>query len=165
MPTPIEQAREMFPDVPDEIFELFMVPLVDEKTWKFKSIFDSTIDTKWFHWLAELSLCEFKKLKWNRHVLMLNKEILHPLSYGDIDLLIKDHVLNEETFARESIYRSKDRLVGHMRFIVNTGRLCAPIVAVGTIERLRILDGNHRIAALVSLGLNSKIPIEVWLGE
>ncbi len=103
MPTPTEQAREMFPNVPDEVFKLFLADFINETTWKFSSIFDSTAGTPWYQWLGELSLYEFSQLRWNIFSLFINKNNLHPYSYGDIECLIMDHVFDADTAARTHI--------------------------------------------------------------
>jgi hypothetical protein len=49
--------------------------------------------------------------------------------------------------------------------IKRTRSLFTRIVLVRTGDSLRILDGNHRLAALFALGLQKDIPVESWLGE
>jgi hypothetical protein len=155
----------MFLNVPSEVFEAFLVPLIGDVGWPFHTIHDSTRGTAWIRLLGELSLKEFSNLRWNIYTLSLNKDILDPVSYGDIQLLIRDHVQGIETPLRRYVMNSKTRFLWHVKYIQGAGRLVAPIIMVVTFNGLRILDGIHRTAALFALGFHGKIPIKAWIGS
>ena len=161
----IKLTRDMLPNLPDEIFERFIVPQNDAPL----NIFDSQPEGRWFYHFGGLSLEEFSQLKWMNTILNLDKDILHPDSYQDIRRLIRYYRIDNVALAKATIpgmpTDSRERLIWHAQFIANTGRLCAPIVCIKTSAGIRTLDGTHRLAA-VSLAENSEsIPIDAWIGE
>lgn len=163
--TPIEQAKAMLPNVPREVFDTYLGEMIIDLGWSSDIASNLKIFTQGFFKLGALSLYEIGQLRWHVSSLFLNKDILCPYSYSDIQLLIRDHVNGNETFMRWSIAESKPRFLWHMAYIKGTGHLFAPVVLVRTQSGLRILDGNHRIAALFSLEQQDKIPVDAWIGS
>lgn len=114
---------------------------------------------------APISLQQFRDLRWNRSSFLLHKYILHPDSYCDIQLLIRNHVKGIKTHRVRNVQNSKKRFRWHMEYIQRAGCLFAPIIMVVTFDGLRILDGTHRISALFSIYLNDEVPIDAWIGK
>jgi len=162
--TPIKLTRDMLPNLPDEIYEMFVVPQNDAPL----NIFDFQPQGRWFFHFGGLYVEEFAQLRWRRAVLPFNKDIFHPESRSDIDRLVSYSRINDRKLADTILpgnpTDSRERLAWHKEVIINTGRLCAPIVCIRTGETIRILDGTHRLAA-ASLVDNSGIPLDAWLGE
>lgn len=156
-----EQAKATLPNMPTPLFDMFITPLLGNAL----NVLSPFGDSRWFYHFGGLSLYQFSQLRWNISTLLINKDILHPNSNSDIQLLITDHVKNIETPIRRNVMDSKIRFDGLVEYIKRTRCLPAPIVLIRTGYAFRILDGSHRIAALFSLGLNDTIPIKAWLGE
>jgi hypothetical protein len=162
--TPKETARSMFPNIPDELFDLWIAPLVISYDWPFHSIYDSLKNTEWLRIFHPYSLSTISQLKWDLDSFFINKNILCPSSYDDINLIIMNKGFNVFAFIGRDSKPSRDSLAWHKEFIVTTRRLCAPIAAVFTNSGIKIFDGNHRIAALLDLNLYNSIPIDAWIG-
>jgi len=60
---------------------------------------------------------------------------------------------------------SRQRLALNKQLIKTTGHFPAPVVFARTSHGMKLLDGHHRIAALLMLELHNIIPIDVWIGE
>lgn len=155
----------MFPNMPDDVFNLFMVPFVQSDGWPFLNILNSTEGTIWWKYLGGLSLHQFRQLRWYRSSILLYEYILHPVSNCDVEILIRNHVKGIKTPSVRNVERSKERFRWHVQFIERARCLCAPVIMVITNDGFRILDGVHRISALISIGLNIEVPIDAWLGD
>lgn len=161
----VERARAMFPNMPDEAFNIFIAELLVHNPWPFSNINQSTFGTKWYYYFGGLSLRQFSNLRWQLSTFMVNKNILHPDSNSDIDFLVKQHVLGIETPVR-NVRQTKERFFGLVKYIERTHNFPAPIIMIRTeFHNLRILDGAHRMAALYALELDDKIPIVAWIGQ
>lgn len=155
----------MLPNLPDEVFEMFIIPQSESPL----NIFDSKPGGRWFCHFGGLSIDEFSNLRWRRSTLFFNKDIFHPHSCSDVDRLIEYCSLNSNSL-RKALFQgyptdSMERLAWHKEFIINTGRLCAPIVGIRTVDGLKVLDGTHRLSAAFSLEMHNSIPIDAWIGE
>jgi hypothetical protein len=163
--TPIKMTKAMLPNLPGEVFDMFITQINETES----TTFDSMPGGRWFYYFGELSVEAFNHLIWRRTTLFFNKDIFHPVSCSDVDTLIHYCGLNSETMAMALYPRypvdSKARFAWHKEFIKKTGRLCAPIVVIRTIEGIRFLDGCHRLAAAFSLELHDSIPLDAWIGE
>ena len=163
--TPIKISRDMLPSLPDEIYEIFVVPQNDAPL----NIFDSQPQGRWFFHFGGLSIEEFGHLKWRKTDLFFNKDILHPDSYRDIKRLVIYCSIDDITLANAILpgnpTDTRERLIWHKKVIVNTGRLCAPVVCIRTNEGIRVLDGTHRLAAASIVDNRDSIPLDAWLGE
>ena len=155
----------MLPNLPDEIFEMLVVPQNDAPL----NIFDSQPEGRWFYHFGGLFLEEFNQLRWRRIILAFGKDILHPDSYQDINRLIQhcsiDNVEIANTILPGIPADSRERLIWHAQFIARTGSLCAPIVCIKTNAGIRTLDGTHRLAAVKLSKNRDTIPIDAWFGE
>lgn len=163
--TPIKITRAMLPNLPEEIYEMFVVPQNDAPL----NIFDSQPQGRWFFHFGGSSVEEFGQLRWRKTVLTFEKDILHPDSYSDIKILVSYYSINNSGLAN-AIFPgnptdSRERLAWHKEVIINTGRLCAPIVCIRAGETIRILDGTHRLAAASLLDNRDTVPLDAWIGE
>ena len=96
--------------------------------------------------------------------LTFDMSCLDPISNATIDTLIKKHVHNLDTTGGFNVLNSKSRFFGFVKFIQSTGNNPAPIIGINTDSGLRILDGNHRLAALTYLGLRGRVQWNTWIG-
>jgi hypothetical protein len=161
---PHKITRDMLPNLPDEIYEMFIVPQNDAPL----NIFDTQPEGRWFYHFGGLDIEEFNKLGWRRAELSFDKDIFHPDTYGDIDGLI-DHLKKGSTSSKISPHPadSRERVIWQRNIIKKTGSLFAPIVCILTTEGLKVLDGTHRIVAALSLSTDDSgtIPLDAWIGE
>jgi len=125
---PIKLTRDMLPNLPDEIYEMFVVPQNEAPL----NIFDSQTEGRWFWHFGGLSLEEFKQLRWKRSELILERDILHPDSYRDINGLVEYCEADESliSHARFQGYspHSREFMPHLMLSMIKTGKFNAPIV-------------------------------------
>jgi hypothetical protein len=166
MMTPLERAKSMLPNVPANVFDNFFAPLIiNDIGWPFSSIYDSLNGTDWYRILYPFSLDSLSQLKWKLTSFFLNKDILYPGSYDDINLLIRNEICDMEALIGWFPKDSKLRLGRNKQLIKTTQRLPAPVVFAKTPHGIKLLDDHHRIAALFMLELHNTIPVDAWIGE
>jgi hypothetical protein len=163
--TPLAQARMMFPNMPDDIFTEFLQPLIVEDIgWPFNTPTDSLVGTDWYRILYPLTLEALCYFKWFRKVFTITENILYEGSVTDIKLIIRNKA--EDIWA--SIGRDsapcRNSLLWHEADIQKTGKFRAPVTIAYTPFGLKILDGNHRVAALFPLGLMEIVQVDAWIG-
>lgn len=161
---PIKQAKAMLPNMPDEVFDGFLSPLIDSFGWPFRSVYQILDGTEWYRILSPLTLPELSVLKWNRKLFTLESHTLYEGSIADLELIIRNK--EEDVWAAISRDSSPCRvsLLWHEADIQKTGKFCAPITMAQTPFGWKILDGNHRIAALFTLGLVETVKVDAWIG-
>jgi hypothetical protein len=108
---PTKLTREMLPNLPDEIWEMFVVPQNNAPL----NIFDSRPESRWFYHFGGLSIEEFNQLRWCSAELSFDKDIFHPDTYGDIERLI--HHLKGAAFSPAHPTDSRERVVWHRNII------------------------------------------------
>ena len=155
-------TRDMLPNLPDEIYEMFVVPQNDAPL----NQFDDHPRGRWFVHFGGLTIEEFNNLSWHRAELSFDKDIFHLDTYEDIKRLITFHMNPPmDTLRSRNPTDSRERLIRHRKIIVETGRLCAPIVCIRTNSGLKLLDGVHRVIASLSVKGSEAIPLDAWVGE
>jgi hypothetical protein len=159
---PIKITRDMLPNLPDEIYGMFVVPQNDAPL----NIFDNHPRGRWFVHFGGLTIEEFNNLSWHRAELSFDEDIFHPDTYGDIERLIASHKNPPmNTLLPRNPTDSRERLIWHRNTIIDTGRLCAPIVCIRTSIGLKLLDGVHRVVAALSINGSETISLGAWIGE
>jgi len=161
--TPAGRAKAMLPYVPDEVFNMFLAPLIETDGWP--SDTSMPLEQPWSLWLGTHFLNEFINLRWKRDTLLINENVLHPNSQGDINALISAVFYNSWTPAGYDLAKAKMRVHSQIEIIRRTGHLCAPIVITHTPAGFRVLDGHHRMAAHYTLRLHTTIPVPAWIGK
>ena len=164
--TPLEQARSMFPKMPQEVFDLWLRPLIELDGWPFTSIYADTYGTVWFQYFVLEPIEMVAELSWERKMLPFSLRLFNPGSKTTIDWIISAHMSGIKTpvaelkngKAGESFFRSR-------KFIEDTGRVHTPVVVWEDLGDFQILDGNHRIAAAHSLGLDESFFLDTWIGK
>lgn len=126
-------TKAMLPNLPDEIFDVFIAPQNKSPL----NIFDSQPEGRWFYHFSGLSTDEFSNIRWRRSTLPFNKDTFHPDSCCDIYSLIEYCNLSSNS-PKKVLFQgyptdSRKRLARHKKFVINTGHLCAPIVVISII--------------------------------
>lgn len=155
----------MFPNMPPEVFDTFLVPLINDIGWPFLSTNTPLNGTDWLRILSPLTLVDLSQLKWVRHVFPFDDSLFYPDSLADIELIIQNKTSDVWAFVGRDSTPCRNSLLWHEARALETRRLCTPITIARTNFGMKLLDGNHRIAALITTGLIHEIPIDAWIGE
>jgi len=160
----IENAKAMLPNIPDEIFDIWLSALIEEISWPFKQLTDPTIGTSWELHLGELTPGDFAKLVWNKDVLTMDTCVLEQFSKMALQTFISKSSKKDGTIGNGYLKNSESRIRSHISCIERTERLFAPIILIKTLAGFCMLDGYHRMTA-VHLSQKPDIKIDAWIGE
>lgn len=122
------RASSMLSELPAEVGEGFLAPLIQDIGWPFETVQDSLHGTDWHRILYPFTLQQFAQLRWCRKKFLLDERLLHPVSKDDIKLVVRN--LTEDIWAlvgRDS-EPSRKSFAYHRSRVLRTGDFCAPVV-------------------------------------
>lgn len=152
----------MFPRMPREVFDACFEPALKAYGWPFLAVEDVTNGTRWEKFFGSCSLLQWSEFRWERGTAVLRLEQLHPRTRNAIDAIIRTNTLAEKTDAN-TLLGTRERFSRCLNYIQQTGLLPAPVVGAPTAQGLLILDGYHRLAALVHAGKAEGFDLPMWL--
>ena len=162
----MNEARLFFKGMPDEVFELYLFPLISELGWPFQYASQSVVGTKWHRVLNGVELMDLVNAKWGFGKIDLLKVTLHPDSQKDIDLVIDNSNSNMDTFLGYDFKRCRESFRFNQDYLLKHGEFIAPIVLLQTSDSyLRVLDGNHRLAGFQNIRTLANKSQPVWVGS
>jgi hypothetical protein len=162
---PINTAKSMLPNMPDEVFNTWLFPIIrDHKSWPYCNISASHPSCQWSQYFGLFTLNDIANCLWHKISLTFDMGCLDPITNKTIDTLIQKHVHNLDSGVKFNVRNSKNRFLGFVELIKRKGSIPPPIIGINTDNGLRILDGNHRIAALTYLNYRGRIQCTTWVG-
>jgi len=159
----VEVARQLLANMPDEVFNLYIAPLIPSYGWPFQKL-ESPAEGHWLLAFDHRSLKELSQLSWERLDMPFSLTVFDPSSQDRITAIGDQHIRGMSTpfahieNARERFFRARD-------YIARTGRMPVPVVLMWDWDGLRILDGNHRLAAMASFSNASACTVDCWIGR
>jgi len=161
-----QQAKSMLPNMPDDVFDSWLLPIIkDHNDWPYSNIRSPHPSLQWSQYFGLFTLSNISNCLWHRMTLTFDMGCLDPISNETIDTLIQKHVHNLDRTGRFNVRNSKMRFFGFVEFIQRTSSIPAPIIGINTDNGLSILDGNHRLAALTYLGRRGSVQCDTWIGH
>jgi hypothetical protein len=157
-------ARELLPNMPDEVFSLYIEPLIQLYGWPYRSI-DSPGTKRWTQAFDHQGIKTISQLSWKRHEVPFPLALFHPDAHQVIALLINQHIRGIPT-ATANVVNTKQKFFHARDYIARTGRMPKPVILMRDLfgGALRILDGNHRLAAMSSVPNANDLVIDCWIG-
>ena len=166
MQSETERAKSLFPGMPEYVFKNAIGQFIPDIGWPFLSIYELTDQTNWCRLFHPFSLLSFSSLSWKFGNIKIDERLFDTNTRTDINIIIANQtqdILEETGRDCEACRRS---LMFHKDYIVSNGKIYEPItVAVTSDLFIKIVDGNHRIAALKVLNMLGKYNIPAWLGN
>lgn len=161
----LRKAKSMLPNMPDEVFNTWLLPIIrHHKMWPYLNVLSPHPSLKWSQYFGLFTLNYVSNCLWYSLPLTFGMGSLDPLSNRTIDALIKKHVYNLDTTGGFNVRDSKVRFFGFVEFIKRTRTIPAPIIGIKTDDGIRVIDGNHRLAALTHLDFRGSIRCRTWVG-
>jgi ParB-like nuclease domain len=161
-PAEIERARTSFKTMPPEVFDLWIVPGIDSHGWPFSSVNDSVIGTAWDSFFIGRPLSFWANVEWRLLSLPMNESVYHPETALRVRWIFGNCALGEQT-PTANLQDTKKRFWTAASFIQVNGKLPSPIVGITTKEGFEIVDGHHRLAALVFLRFPNTFSLPAWI--
>ena len=158
----------MLSNMPAEVFDCFIAPIVGDIGWPFRAPDDPVrlLSAEWLRILHPITLAGLCSAEWRKIELFAHEQLFCEESRADIRAVIRNK--SEDVWAclgRDS-EPCRASLLHHERVAVTARRFDSPVTlfALGD-NTFKVLDGNHRIAALLTTDLQDKIMIEAWIGR
>lgn len=163
----VERAKEMLPNVPQDIFDIFLSDLINGSlAWPFNSVNDSLQGTQWEGIFDPLNLKEFSQLRWELTSIEIDPEDIYSQSWGDICLVLG--ILRGScppVLSPQQIESLKDKIRWQINYIQENNRIIAPVVITYTADgQINIFDGINRIAAMLLRNGGRSVNVQAWLG-
>jgi hypothetical protein len=159
-------ARQLLANMPDEVFSLYIEPLIELHGWPFTSLDDppSRANALWLQMFDHQSVKSISQLSWERHEIPFSFRSFHPVAQQVIAGLVNQHVGGLNT-PYANVLNTKARFASCRSYIAHTGRMPAPVILMQDWKGLRILDGNHRLAAMASFSSATAGIVDCWIGS
>lgn len=156
-------ARAIFKNMPDEVFELYIAPLIQDLGWHYTAA-TAIVSKGWYEAFDNSQLNAIVELQWERLDTYFSSLTFHPNSADRLNWILQAHIDGRVTPC-SNVKNGKQRLESSLAYIRRSRRLPNPVVFMKSYQGFRILDGNHRLAAAleVSRTINTRVPY--WLGS
>lgn len=161
-------AKRLLPNMPDELFRLYMEPMIAEYGWPFYSL-SSPATQAWQQLFDCHDLRTISQLVWERREFTFSLEAFHRLSRQQITGLLDAHILGAKNFYA-TIPNTNARFHRARTYIADARRVPVAVVLMKDertpiVDGLRILDGNHRLAAMASISNSTDCIVDSWIGS
>lgn len=154
--------------MPIEVFKIYIAPLIEAHGWPFDSEglpLDRAGALRWFQMFDHQTVQTIRQLSWERTRFSFDFTLFHPKAQNLMRALIEHHSgiafyagLANVADSRNKFFRARD-------YIARTGEMPVPVVLMfDPMTGLRILDGNHRLAAMASFTNASGGIVDAWVG-
>lgn len=163
-----ERARQLLPDMPQEVFDIWIADLIKLVGWPFTSI-DQPVTIEWARYFWGMSLETVSKLDWHRQSFPFALDAFLPI----VQKRLNDKVLINRFGGAEKAKAAKDSMLRWERALAHIekeGKLPAPVILHGALGNFGVFDGTHRLSAVLYLTmsiptrfLNMQIPC--WVTE
>ena len=157
------QPREFFPNMPNEVFDDWLAPLIEAKGWRFTSIEDDLQATELRYILGiDSTLKEWCTCDWELKEINLT-EI--KLTMGSLEMVgaIITHAALGKPSTTSNVENTVERFNNCTRYIKENGNIPKPIILKPEGDGFMLMDGNHRLAALIYLKPSKATKIPAWI--
>lgn len=178
---PKEQAQVMFPNMPDPVFDIWLAPLIETGGWPFTFLKQSTANTGWHRLLDGVSLESIARRVWTRHVIPCSLDAFDHMAIQTILGICAAHIPDWPAIIPNLSPDQVRNLLSILRglkggqasasfkrsrsYVYEHGKLHTPAVLLQEPSGLKIMDGNHRLAAMFSLPRYETRYIDAWIGK
>ncbi len=159
------KPREFFPNMPNEVFDTWLNPIIEEKGWPYSSLNDDLQATEWKYILGiNTSLMSWFKCRWVFMELIAESLKLDKSNLAMIEAIVRHSAFGETTMAA-NIMDTQERFRACTAFFTEQGLIPRPVVLKRIDSGFYILDGHHRLAAVAHVGLSNNLLIPSWVTE
>jgi hypothetical protein len=156
--------RNFFPNMPDEVFEMWLDPIAEEYGWPFKSPSDSTKETKWGGVFRGAPLSFWADTTWCRKQINLTTDPINRHSEYLIRTLLHGYTNGVPTLIAD-VADTEKRVRSCADYIRTYGNIPKPVVAIIRDREIDIVDGYHRITALLHVGPPQIFIVPAWVAS
>jgi hypothetical protein len=157
-----QEPKDLFPKMPADVFDQWIAPLIPVYGWPFSSIDCSTENTKWCRFFAGRSLAQWAQFDFRLEELAYGVLKFEETTQWRIEGII-DHCTLGLPSKQANIHDTVNRFAACANFIRRHGCLPRAIIGIPHMGSLEIIDGHHRLAALIYVGVPAEFKISIWI--
>lgn len=160
-------ARKCFPQMPDELFNMWIKPEIESRGWPFGGDEAIVSDPAWAKYLRNLGPHFWRGVRWRR---VSQAFITVPLEERakNIGRMLAEvgREFQETGIAKSTLVKNSPQKVAALAEVTSScGQLPKPLVCLVQGQEWWLMDGHHRLGALFMLGDQNSIPFDCWVGE
>lgn len=151
--------------MPEEVFSLWLDDRIKHCGWPPRGI-------EWQGFLLGEDLPYWRRLDWTKEAFPLTLDKLGASSIRLAALIYEACVLGRDNIISSYIPDGRERFQRLTRYVLDHGRLPAPLVLLDRSGVVDVVDGNHRTALVLGLqmadganGCPSIREVEAWIGR
>lgn len=146
--------------MPEEVFSSWIGEIIEVNGWPFCSIDDPYPHQIWANFFLGLPLAYWANAIWTQSSLQETREFLTPESARLVVDVGTHAMFGFPAFIGIQVANSAARVHAHRSFIERERRFPGFLTGLNRGDGiLHLVDGNHRLAALWSLGMNIEVPV------
>lgn len=161
-------AKALLANMPDDVFKIYIAPLIESHGWPFDSsgLPLNIVEARRWHQMFDLqSVQTIRQLSWERRKIPFVLARFHPRSHQVVTMIVEHHTGVSFHAGIANVADTRNKLVRARNYIARTGQMPVPVILQRDQRGLRILDGNHRLAAMATVGNANGRIIDCWLGS
>jgi hypothetical protein len=147
-----------------KVFDMWLAPFIQEIGWSFTELSDDLSGTRWNVLLGGIRLYIWHQVIWSRLDVEFTKIEFNPFTAVAIKSII-DHCVHNLSTGTANLQNTKERFRVCTEFVRAHQTIPKPIVGIARKSQLEVLDGNHRIAALLSVGVPKDYKLPIWIAH
>jgi hypothetical protein len=160
-------ARKLLANMPDDVFHIYIAPLIEAHGWPFDlsgNASNLAEARRWFLMFDRQRIETIRQLTWERESFPFSFGLFHPNAQNLMKALIDHHSGIAFYADLTNVTNSRDKFFSARDYIARTGQMPIPVVLQNDMPGLRILDGNHRLAAMASFTNANAGMVDAWIG-
>jgi hypothetical protein len=143
LPQAFANARSTFPNFPEEIFRLWLDDRICHSGWPPNG-------PEWEGFLFGRCISRWQQVVWEKDSFAIAPDSLSSTAFTFIRLIVDAAVGDRENVMSMYIPDSKDRFNSALSYVQKNGVLPGTVLLLEGADGYDIVDGNHRIAALLA---------------
>ncbi len=159
-----EDCRPLFPNMPREVFDIWLGPLLTYYGLDVPGTEQRFKNDEWRKRLADHTFHEWSQFDWEKRSEAWNQSLLHPQSIERANAIAKHATLGVKT-ATADVKDTRKRFWICAYHVRNRPSSYTPLVAIMREGKLYLIDGHHRLAAILAQPHIKGFTLEVWLGS
>lgn len=155
--------REFFPHMPDEVFDSWLAPFIDQIGWPFETLDADLSSSRWKYLLGLVPLPVWHGCTWSLETINIAAVQINPSSEWAYRSIIDHCTTGSLTTITANLQDTQERFRACTEYVRAHGTIPVPIIAIARNNMLEVMDGNHRLAALFHVGVSDPCWITAWM--
>lgn len=144
MSTPHQQARQLLPRMPEEVFAIWFDERITENGWP-------PFSRVWTGTLRHRSFAEWQQFTWRKQEVAFDLALFNADARNIVTGLIDANVFGRTNIYTMELPHTRESFTHAYTQLNARGRFDEPVILISTDNVFDIADGCHRIAAYVAV--------------